>query len=122
MLNFLRFCGDSKDACPPLEMLHVYYNTVLLYQLQLFLSYMIYCYMFSFEKGVGWLSLGAVNQTEGPESRLGPDEHADDEEHVDGDGDHLGEQNIEDFSNLTGRQKRLFELRLKMVISIWLHK
>ncbi|MBO8589840.1 hypothetical protein INN88_14700, partial [Staphylococcus aureus] len=57
---------------------------------------------------------GAVDQTEGPESRPGPDEHADDDEHVDGDGDHLGEQIIEDFSNLTGRQKRLFELRLKM--------
>eukprot|EP00268_Persea_americana_P068193 TRINITY_DN9465_c0_g2_i1.p1 TRINITY_DN9465_c0_g2~~TRINITY_DN9465_c0_g2_i1.p1 ORF type:complete len:312 (-),score=99.19 TRINITY_DN9465_c0_g2_i1:431-1366(-) len=66
------------------------------------------------KSGGGWLSLGAVDQTEGPESRPGPDEHADDDEHVDGDGDHLGEQIIEDFSNLTGRQKRLFELRLKM--------
>lgn len=70
------------------------------------------------------MSLGAVDRTEGSESRPGPDEHADgdDEEHVDGDGDHLGEKNIEDFSNLTGRQKRLFELRLKMVILSWLKK
>lgn len=60
------------------------------------------------------LSLGSVDQTEHPlELGPGPEELVDGER-VDSDGDHPVEESVEDFTNLTGRQKKLFELRLKM--------
>ncbi|XP_058080682.1 uncharacterized protein LOC131228817 [Magnolia sinica] len=50
------------------------------------------------------------------EQKVGAAENTGGEEHVDGDNGQPVEKNIEvDYSNLTGRQKKLFELRLKMV-------
>lgn len=44
------------------------------------------------------------------------DEINDLEDHPNGDNDNPAEENTQvDFTNLTGRQKKLFELRLKMV-------
>lgn len=54
---------------------------------------------------------GAIDQAEEIH-----DERPHEEEGSDGDSDHDAEKNIEgDGTNLTGRQKKLFELRLKMV-------
>ncbi|KAL5988625.1 hypothetical protein ACLOJK_026723 [Asimina triloba] len=66
------------------------------------------------EKGSGDPSfLDDPNKSEEQDSSVA--EHSESGAHVDGDNEHPVEENVEqDLTNLTGRQKKLFELRLKM--------